>query len=66
MKKRILPNHLRNKARSYYYIVYAPASEASIEVANLTGRKNLHTTVYGVKEFVRLYVCLLKTLTPII
>ena len=26
------------------------------EVANLTESKNLHTPVYGVKEFVRLYV----------
>ena len=33
------------------------------EVANLTERKNPHTAVYGVKEFVRLSV---KTLTPII
>ena len=36
---------------------YPPASEASREVANLTERKNLHTPVYGVKEFVRLSVC---------
>ena len=27
-------------------------SEASREVANLTGRKNPHTPLYGVKEFV--------------
>ena len=27
------------------------------EVANLTERKNPHTPVYGVKEFVRLSVC---------
>ena len=33
-----------------------PASEASREVANLTERKNPHTPVYGVKEFVRLSV----------
>ena len=31
-----------------------------MEVANLTERKNLHTPVYGVKEF----VCLLQTLNP--
>ena len=30
---------------------YPPASEASREVANLT-EKNLHTPVFGVKEFV--------------
>ena len=35
---------------------YHPASEASREVANLTERKNLHTPVYGVKEFVFLSV----------
>ena len=35
------------------------ASEASREVANLTERKNPHTPVYGVKEF----VCLSVTLT---
>ena len=28
-----------------------PVSEASREVANLTERKNLHTLVYGFKEF---------------
>ena len=44
----------------------SPASEASREVSNLTERKNLHTPVYGVKEFVCLCVCLLQTLTPII
>ena len=31
---------------------YPPASQASREVANLTERKNLHTPVHGVKEFV--------------
>ena len=35
---------------------YPPASEASREVANLTERKNPHTPVYGVKEFVCLSV----------
>ena len=33
---------------------YTPASEASREVANLTERKNPHTPVYGVKEFVKI------------
>ena len=32
--------------------IYPPASEARREVANLTERKNLHTPVYAVKEFV--------------
>ena len=36
---------------------YPPASEASREVANLTERKNPHTPVYDVKEFVCLSVC---------
>ena len=35
----------------------SPASEASIEVANLTERKNLHTPVYGVCLSVFLSVC---------
>ena len=35
---------------------YPPASEGSREVANLTERKNPHTPVYGVKEFVCLSV----------
>ena len=35
---------------------YPPASEVSREVANLTQIKNLHTYVYGVKEFVCLFV----------
>ena len=33
------------------------ASEATREVANLTERKNLHTSVYGVKEFDCLSIC---------
>ena len=32
-------------------------SEASREVANLTERKNPHTPIYGVKEFVCMSVC---------
>ena len=36
---------------------YPPASEGSREVANVTERKNQHTPVYGVKEFVCLSVC---------
>ena len=33
-----------------------PASKESREEANLTGRKIPHTLVYGVKEFVCLYL----------
>ena len=33
-----------------------PASKARREVANLIERKNLHTPIYGVKEFVHLSV----------
>ena len=40
----------------------APAREANREVANLTERKNPHTPICCVKEF----VCLLQSLTPII
>ena len=36
---------------------YPPASKANREEANLTERKNPHTPVYGVKEFVHLSVC---------
>ena len=43
-----------------------PVSEASMDLPNLTERKNSHTPFYGVIEFVRLSVCLLQTLTPII
>ena len=39
-------------------VVYPPASKVSREVVNLTWRKNPHTTVYGVKEFVCLSICL--------
>ena len=39
-----------------YYQNYPPVSEASIEVANLTERKNPHILVFGVKEFVRLFI----------
>ena len=46
--------------------IYPPASKASREVVNLTERKNPHTPVYGVKEFVCLSVCLLPKSTPII
>ena len=41
--------------------IHPPASEASREVANLTERKNPHTPVYGVKEFVRLAACIFLT-----
>ena len=44
---------LSNLRNNFYYF----PREASREVANLTGRKNPHTPVYGVKEFVCLYVC---------
>ena len=37
---------------------YPPASKTRKEVVNLTERKNLHTPIYGVKEFVCLSVCL--------
>ena len=37
-------------------LFYPPVSEASREVANLTVRKNPHTSVYGVKECVCLSV----------
>ena len=39
-----------------FNVFYPPASKVSREVANLTERKNPHTPVYGVKEFVRLSV----------
>ena len=38
------------------YLFNPPGSEASKEVVNLTERKNLHTPLYGVKEFVHLSV----------
>ena len=38
------------------YGIHPTASEESMEVANLTERKNPHTPVYGVKEFVCLSV----------
>ena len=43
-------------------ISLSPSSKARREVANLTERKNLHTHVYGVKEFVCLSVCYLSCL----
>ena len=36
--------------------MYPPASKANREAANLTERKNPHTPVYGVKEFVCLSI----------
>ena len=68
----LLPQHcleivLDTNAMFFYNL---PVTEASKEVANLTERKNPHTPVYGVKEFVCLSVCLsvclLQTLTTII
>ena len=44
-------------------IFYLPAGEVSREVANLSERKNLHTPVYGVKEFVRPSVTLYLKIT---
>ena len=38
------------------FFVNPPASEASRDVANLIGRKNPHTPIYGVKVFVCLSV----------
>ena len=38
------------------FLIHPPVSKASREVANLTERKNLHTPVYGDKEFVCLSV----------
>ena len=40
------------------WICNPPASKASMEVADLTERRNPHNPVYGVKEFVCLSVCL--------
>ena len=40
-----------------FWGIFPPASKASRDVAKLTERKNPHTPVYGVKEFVRLSVC---------
>ena len=45
--------YITKKMESNYY---PPANEASREVANLTERKNPHNPVYGVKEFVCLFV----------
>ena len=47
---------LKHLITSIFFL--SPASEASREVANLTERKNPHTPVYGVKEYVCLSVCL--------
>ena len=41
---------------SQFESFYPPASEASWEVANLTERENLHTPIFGVKEFVCVFV----------
>ena len=53
-------------ASRHIWITWPTTSEASKEVANLTERKNPHTHVYVVKEFVTLSVCLWQTLTSII
>ena len=48
-------------SKSFFFFrfrkIYSPESKASRESANLTERKNLHTPVYGVREFVCLSVC---------
>ena len=51
------PNKHLNGKKLTIKISYPPASKASREVANLTERKNPHTPVYDVKEFVCLSVC---------
>ena len=60
-----IKNHYVPNIRMITYF-NPPASEASREVVNFIERKNPHTPVYGVKEFVCLSVRLWQTLTPII
>ena len=43
---------------------YPPAREGRREAANLTQRRNPHTPVYGVTEFVCLSVCLSVAIYP--
>ena len=57
---------LKKLSMPFFILIYPSGSKASRELANSTESKNPHTPVYGVKEFVRLSVCLLQTLTPII
>ena len=40
-----------------FSIINPPASIASREVTNVTERKNQHSPVFGVKEFVCIIVC---------
>ena len=40
----------------FFHVLLSPPSKVSREVANLTWRKNTHTPVYGVKEFVCLCI----------
>ena len=40
------------KIFSAQFYCYTPASEVSREVVNVTERKNPHTPIYGVREFV--------------
>ena len=68
-KRRQTPGIIRSLVKAVLWSAYgdhsitlSPASKASREVANLDERKNPHTPVYGVKE----YVCLWSTLTSII
>ena len=70
MMKKMSPLALKNAHKESYVrtkiqksmlafiFINPPASVASREVANLEERKNPHTLVYGVKEFVCLSVCL--------
>ena len=49
--------HLKTSPVSFFcgninILYYPPAREANREVTNLTERKNSHTPVYGVREFV--------------
>ena len=48
--------NLNNGRKSFDFLNFPPASNASMEVANLTERKNPHTPVNGIKEFVCLSV----------
>ena len=42
--------------KNFGLLIYPPVSKASREVANLNERKNPHTHIYGVKEFVCLSI----------
>ena len=62
-KKMRPPPERKSKIPKTHYIaikILSPVREARWEVANLTKQKN--PPVYGVKEIVRLYVCLWSNL----